>query len=121
MRNCTVTTTILLAVRTCGFYSCSIPADEGKLRGMFSRLSLQTVYRRFHTPFLQVPKRMAALFTKVDRYRRGVVAVVGTEIVGTPCTYGWRIIGVLTARIGGRMLTATAWERGCKIRAFWAV
>jgi hypothetical protein len=82
MRNCTVTTTILLAVRTCGFYSCSIPADEGKLRGMFSRLSLQTVYRRFHTPYLQVSKRMAALFTKVDRYRRGVVAVVGTEIVG---------------------------------------
>lgn len=58
------------------------PADEGKLRSMFSRLSLQTVYRRFHTPYLQVPERMAALFTKVDRYRRGVVAVVGNEIVG---------------------------------------
>jgi hypothetical protein len=101
-------------------FICAVsPADEGKLRSMFSRLSLQTVYRRFHTPYLQVPERMAALFTKVDRYRRGVVAIVRTGSLGTPCTCGWRIIGVLTARIGVRMLTATAWERGCKIRPFW--
>ena len=58
------------------------PGDEEKLRAMFSRLSLETVYRRFHSPYPKVPEWTIALFTKVDCYRRGAAAVVGNEIVG---------------------------------------
>ena len=58
--------------------------DDGEgLRGMFSRSSAETIHRRFHTPFPQVPEWMLALMLDADRTDRGfLVAVADGEIVG---------------------------------------
>ena len=32
------------------------PLDSEKLRGMFSRTSSETIYRRFHLPYPEVPE-----------------------------------------------------------------
>jgi GNAT superfamily N-acetyltransferase len=59
------------------------PGDEDPLRRMFSRLSQQTIYRRFHLPYPRVPEWAVALFTGVDRYQgESLVAVAGDEIIG---------------------------------------
>ncbi len=57
--------------------------DEERLRRMFSRLSLKTIYQRLHAPYPRVPEWVAASFTDVDHYNReSLVAVEGGEIVG---------------------------------------
>jgi len=56
--------------------------DEG-LRGMFSRSSAETIHRRFHTPFPQVPEWMLSLLLDADRTdKEFFVAVANGEIVG---------------------------------------
>lgn len=57
--------------------------DLERFRAMFSRVSSGTIYRRFHTPFSEVPERMLALMLHSDRYgMESFVAVAGEEIVG---------------------------------------
>jgi GNAT superfamily N-acetyltransferase len=59
------------------------PRDKGKLREMFSRLSPETIYRRFHIPHREVPERTQALMLDVDHHDKDfLVAVAGEEIVG---------------------------------------
>jgi GNAT superfamily N-acetyltransferase len=59
------------------------PGDEERLLRTYSRLSLRTIYRRFHTPYPKVPERKVVSFTKADGYGTGgVVAVMGDEVVG---------------------------------------
>jgi GNAT superfamily N-acetyltransferase len=59
------------------------PRDKGKLREMFSRLSPETIYRRFHIPYREVPERTQALMLDVDHHDKDfLVAVAGEEIVG---------------------------------------
>jgi GNAT superfamily N-acetyltransferase len=57
--------------------------DEELLRRMFSRLSRETIYRRFHIPYPSVPQWAVALFMGVHgpggEY---VVAAAGDKIVG---------------------------------------
>lgn len=69
-----------------GFEVCVRAAsleDEDLLRAMFSRLSAQTVYRRFHAPYPRVPGWALDLFLNVDhRNRESLVAVVEGEAVG---------------------------------------
>ncbi len=69
-----------------GFEVCVRAAsleDEDLLRAMFSRLSPETVYRRFHAPYPRVPGWVLDLFLNVDhRYREALVAVVEGEAVG---------------------------------------
>ena len=69
-----------------GFEICVRAAsleDGDLLRAMFSRLSAQTVYRRFHAPYPRVPGWALGLFLNVDhRYRESLVAVVEGEVVG---------------------------------------
>lgn len=57
--------------------------DRESLRRMFSRASSETIYRRFHIPFPEVPERMLALMLDVDPpSNECLLAVVGEEIVG---------------------------------------
>lgn len=58
------------------------PRDGDGLRGMFSRVSTETIYRRFHIPYPQVPERMLALMLDVDGDKESLVAVAEEEIVG---------------------------------------
>ena len=60
-----------------------MPEDHQRLRAMFSRLSSQSIYRRFHTPYPRVPEWMTEFLMDADRRGgRSLVAVVGEEIVG---------------------------------------
>ncbi len=50
---------------------------------MFSRVSSETIYRRFHTPYPRVPEWLPEFLMDADgRGGRSLVAVVGEEIVG---------------------------------------
>jgi len=55
--------------------------DEPALRAMLDRLSLETIYRRFHAPLPRVPEPVLAhLMGYADG--RSLVAVAGPDIVG---------------------------------------
>jgi GNAT superfamily N-acetyltransferase len=59
------------------------PWDGERLRGMFSRASSETIYRRFHMPYPNVPGWMLALMLDADHPDKEVlVAVAEGEIVG---------------------------------------
>ena len=59
------------------------PWDGERLRGMFSRVSSETIYRRFHIPYPDVPERTLALMLDVDHHdKESLVAVAEEEIVG---------------------------------------
>jgi GNAT superfamily N-acetyltransferase len=60
------------------------PRDAERLRAMFSRVSPETIYRRFHIPYPDVPERTLALMLGVDHPdKESLVAVAEEgEIVG---------------------------------------
>jgi len=59
------------------------PSDTEKLRAMFARSSTETVYRRFHTPFPEVPEWMASLMLDADHHdMEALVAVAEEKVVG---------------------------------------
>ncbi len=62
------------------------PRDRERLRAMFSRASCETIYRRFHIPYPDVPERTLALMLGVDDHhhdKESLVAVAEEgEIVG---------------------------------------
>ena len=57
--------------------------DREKLRVMFARSSPETIYRRFHIPYPEVPKWMVALILAADHHdKEALVAVAEEKIVG---------------------------------------
>ena len=59
------------------------PRDAERLSGMFSRLSSETIYLRFHLPYPEVPEWMVAFMLDVDHPdKEALVAVAQEEIVG---------------------------------------
>jgi GNAT superfamily N-acetyltransferase len=57
--------------------------DEDGLREMLSRLSRETIHKRFHLPIPHVPDWMLAYLADVDLYdKEALIALVGDEIVG---------------------------------------
>jgi predicted N-acetyltransferase YhbS len=59
------------------------PSDAEKLRAMFARSSTETIYRRFHTPFPEVPGWMVALMLGADHHNKeSLVAVAEEKVVG---------------------------------------
>jgi GNAT superfamily N-acetyltransferase len=59
------------------------PRDAERLRAMFSRLSSETVYLRFHIPYPEVPEPTLAFMLEVDHHdKEALVAVAQEEIVG---------------------------------------
>jgi GNAT superfamily N-acetyltransferase len=59
------------------------PRDAERLRTMFSRLSSETIYLRFHIPYSEVPEQMLSLMLEVDHPdKESLVAVAQEEIVG---------------------------------------
>jgi len=53
------------------------------MREMFSRLSPETIYRRFHIPYRHVPERMLDLMLEVDHHAgESFLAIAEGEIVG---------------------------------------
>jgi GNAT superfamily N-acetyltransferase len=58
------------------------PLDGEKLRGMFSRSSSETIYRRFHLPYPEVPEWMIVLMLGADHHKEALIAVAGEKVVG---------------------------------------
>jgi GNAT superfamily N-acetyltransferase len=59
------------------------PRDAERLRAMFSRLSSESVYLRFHIPYSDVPEPTLAFMLEVDHPdKEALVAVAQEEIVG---------------------------------------
>jgi GNAT superfamily N-acetyltransferase len=58
------------------------PLDSEKLRAMFSRTSSETIYRRFHLPYPEVPEWMLALMLGADHHKEALVAVTQEKVVG---------------------------------------
>jgi GNAT superfamily N-acetyltransferase len=59
------------------------PSDGEKLRAMFARSSPETIYRRFHTPYPEVPGWMVSLMLDADRHdKEALVAVAEEKVVG---------------------------------------
>jgi len=59
------------------------PSDGEGLRRMFSRASSETIYRRFHIPFPEVPEWMVALMLDADHLNKeALVAVAEEKVVG---------------------------------------
>ncbi|MBV9453316.1 MAG: GNAT family N-acetyltransferase, partial [Rubrobacter sp.] len=59
------------------------PRDEDGLREVLSRLSGETIRKRFHLPMPRMPEWALAYLTEVDHHdRESLVALVGDEIVG---------------------------------------
>lgn len=57
--------------------------DHQGLRVLFSRVSSETIYRRFHTPYPRVPEWTPKFLMNADeRGGRSMIAVVEEEIVG---------------------------------------
>jgi len=57
--------------------------DRDKLRGMFSRTSPETIYGRFHLPYLEVPEWMMSLMLAIDHHHNeALVAVAEEKIIG---------------------------------------
>lgn len=57
--------------------------DAGKLRAMLSRASSESIYRRFHIPYPEVPEWMVALMLGTDHHdKESLVAVAEEKIVG---------------------------------------
>ena len=56
------------------------PGDEDGLREMLSRLSRETIHKRFHLPMPRVPEWPLAYLTDVDHHdKESLVALVGAE------------------------------------------
>jgi GNAT superfamily N-acetyltransferase len=59
------------------------PSDAEKLRAMFAHSSQKTIYRRFHTPFPEVPNWMVSLMLEADHHdKESLVAVAEEKVVG---------------------------------------
>lgn len=60
-----------------------VAGDPDRLRAMLSRLSRETIYLRFHSPYPRVPEWVLSLLVKADqRGGQSLVAAVGEEVVG---------------------------------------
>ncbi len=72
----------LLADEVAWVRALLLDAHQG-LRVMFSRVSSETIYRRFHTPYPRVPEWTPKFLMDADeRGGRSMIAVLGEEIVG---------------------------------------
>jgi GNAT superfamily N-acetyltransferase len=58
------------------------PSDSEKLRAMLSRTSTESIYRRFHLPYPEVPQWMVALMLDADHHEEALVAVTEGKVVG---------------------------------------
>jgi len=57
--------------------------DSGKLRAMFARASSETIYRRFHIPYPEVPEWMVAMMLGTDHHdKESLVAIAKEKVVG---------------------------------------
>ncbi|MBA2713916.1 MAG: GNAT family N-acetyltransferase [Rubrobacteraceae bacterium] len=55
--------------------------DREKLRGMFSRTSSETIYRRFHIAFQKVPEWMESLMLGTDHHHKEALVAVAEEMI----------------------------------------
>jgi GNAT superfamily N-acetyltransferase len=57
--------------------------DGEKLRGMFARASAETIYRRFHIPYPEIPEWMVTMMLGTDHLdKESLVAVAEEKIIG---------------------------------------
>jgi ribosomal protein S18 acetylase RimI-like enzyme len=84
------------------------PEDQTLFCRLWSRLSPETVYRRFHGPVRTLPEQTVRHLVTVDHdQREAVVAVVGGEVVGV-ARYDRPLDDPSTAEIA--LLVEDAWQ-----------
>lgn len=67
------------------------PTDADAIRRMFSRLSPETIHRRFFTLLPSLDDRTLHRLVDVDHeWQEAVVAIVGREIIGLASFHRWR-------------------------------
>jgi GNAT superfamily N-acetyltransferase len=62
-------------------------ADREKLRAMFARSSPETIYRRFHIPYPEVPEWMLTLMVATNHHDGEVLVAVGEEKIVAHAMY----------------------------------
>jgi len=58
------------------------PLDSEKLRAMFSRTSSESIYRRFHLPYPEVPEWMLVLMLGAAHHKEALLAITEEKVVG---------------------------------------
>jgi hypothetical protein len=58
------------------------PRDRERLRAMFSRASCETIYRRFHVPYPDVPERTLSLMLDVEDHHHDKESLVAVAEEG---------------------------------------
>ena len=84
------------------------PTDGEALRRLFSRLSRETIYRRFHSPIVRPEQAGPERLLDLDHHdREAVVATVDGEIVGVARYHRW--LGTQSAEVA--VVVADDWQR----------
>lgn len=95
-----------------------LPEDRVRYERLFTRLSPETLYRRFMTPVPRIDERLLDHLVHVDyRDRLALVALVGDEIVGVA---RYDRTGDVVAEVA--VIVEDAWQgRGIGSRLLWRI
>lgn len=95
-----------------------LPEDSVRYERLFTRLSPETLYRRFLTPIVRIDQRLLRHLVTVDyRTRLAIVAVIDDEIVGV-ARYDETGPGVAEVAL----VVEDAWQgRGIGSRLLWRI
>lgn len=95
-----------------------LPEDSVRYERLFTRLSPETLYRRFLTPIVRIDQRLLRRLVSVDyRMRLAIVAVIDDEIVGV-ARYDETGPGVAEVAL----VVEDAWQgRGIGSRLLWRI
>jgi GNAT superfamily N-acetyltransferase len=95
-----------------------LPEDAVRYERLFTRLSPETLYRRFLTPIVRIDRRLLRHLVTVDyRKRLAIVAVIDDEIVGV-ARYDETGPGIAEVAL----VVEDAWQgRGIGSRLLWRI
>lgn len=95
-----------------------LPEDRVRYERLFTRLSPQTLYRRFMTPITRIDRRLLEHLVTVDyRERLAIVALIGEEISGVA---RYDVVRPGVAEVA--LVVEDAWQgRGIGSRLLWRI
>lgn len=95
-----------------------LPADRVRFERLFTRLSPETLYRRFMSPVTRIDQRLLDHLVTVDyRDRLAIVALIGDEVVGV-ARYDRTADGLAEVAV----VVEDAWQgRGIGSRLLWRI